>query len=233
MAPREAPKEVRVGQKTNPIGLRLGIVRTWDSRWFAGREYAGFLKEDLFIRKYIRSRLARAGVSKIIIERAPNKVTVTIHTARPGMVIGRKGAEVDQLRDELQHLTGKEIYINIQEVRKPEIDAQLIAEHVGQQLEQRIAFRRAMRKAVVSAMRMGALGIRIQCSGRLGGAEMGRTEHYREGRVPLHTLRAEVEFARHTAHTTFGCVGVKVWVYHGEVFDKPWIPKEKSERGMG
>jgi small subunit ribosomal protein S3 len=222
-----------VGQKTNPIGLRLGITRTWDSRWFAGREYARFLQEDLFIRRYIRGRLSRASVSKTIIERAPNKVTVTIHTARPGMVIGRKGAEVDQLRDELQHLTGKEIYINIQEVRKPEIDAQLIAEHIASQLEQRVAFRRAMRKAVVSAMRMGALGIRIQCGGRLGGAEMGRKEQYREGRVPLHTLRANVEFARHTAHTTFGCVGVKVWVYHGDVFEKAWVPKEKSERGMG
>ncbi|MCK4547756.1 MAG: 30S ribosomal protein S3 [Candidatus Eisenbacteria sp.] len=218
-----------MGQKANPIGLRLGIVRTWDSRWFATREYAKFLKEDLFIRKYVKGRLVRAGVSKVIIERAPNKVTVTIHTARPGMVIGRKGTEVDQLRDELQHLTSKEIYINIQEVRKPEIDAQLIAEHIASQLEQRMAFRRAMRKAVMSAMRMGALGIRVQCGGRLGGAEMGRSEKYREGRVPLHTLRANVDFARHTAHTTFGCVGVKVWVYHGDVFGKPWIPEEKSD----
>jgi len=222
-----------VGQKTNPIGFRLGIVRTWDSRWFAGREYAGFLKEDLFIRKYVRGRLPRAGVSKIVIERAPNKVTVTIHTARPGMVIGRKGAEVDQLRDELQHLTGKEIYINIQEVRKPEIDAHLIAEHIASQLKQRVAFRRAMRKAVVWAIRMGAIGIRIQCGGRLGGAEMARGEAYRDGRVPLHTLRADIDFARYTAHTTFGCVGVKVWVYHGDLFEKSWIPKERAERATG
>lgn len=222
-----------MGQKTNPIGLRLGIVKTWDSRWFAGREYADFLKEDLFIRKYVRGRLPRAGVSKIVIERAPNKVTVTIHTARPGMVIGRKGAEVDQLRDELQHLTGKEIYINIQEVRKPEVDAQLIAEHIGSQLEARVAFRRAMRKALISAMRMGALGIRIQCRGRLAGTEMGRTEAYREGRVPLHTLRANIDFARHTAHTTFGCVGVKVWVYRGDLFEKPWIAKETAEGATG
>jgi small subunit ribosomal protein S3 len=222
-----------VGQKTNPVGLRLGIVRTWDSRWFAEREYANFLSEDLFIRKYVRGRLPRAGISKTIIERAPNKVTVTIHTARPGMVIGRKGAEVDQLRDELQHLTGKEIYINIQEVRKPEVDAQLIAEHIASQLKQRVAFRRAMRKAVVSAMRMGAVGVRIQCQGRLAGSEMARSEAYRDGRVPLHTLRANIDFARYTAHTTFGCVGVKVWVYHGDVFDKPWLAKEKTEKATG
>jgi len=223
-----------MGQKVHPIGFRLAVTKDWQSKWYAPRlEYADQLHEDLRIRRFLDRRLQKGAVSKVVIERAPNKVTVTIHTARPGMVIGRKGAEVDQLRDELQHLTHKEIYINIQEVRKPEIDAQLIAEHVGQQLEQRIAFRRAMRKAVVSAMRMGALGIRIQCGGRLGGAEMGRSEQYREGRVPLHTLRAHVEFARHTAHTTFGCVGVKVWVYHGEVFEKPWIPKEQSERGMG
>jgi len=209
-----------VGQKTNPVGMRLGIVRTWDSRWFAGKEYPRLLQEDLFIRKYLKSRLHRAGISRFVIERAPKKITITIHTARPGMVIGRKGAEVDQIRDELQLMTKKEIYINIQEVKRPEIDAALVAEHVAHQLEQRVAFRRVMKKAMSTAMRAGAQGIRICSNGRLGGAEMSRTEWYREGRVPLHTFRADIDFARATAMTTYGTVGVKVWVFKEEVFDK-------------
>jgi small subunit ribosomal protein S3 len=200
--------------------MRLGIVKTWDSRWFAGKDYPELLKEDLFIRKYLKSRLHRAGISRFVIERAPKKITITIHTARPGMVIGRKGAEVDQIRDELQHLTKKEIYINIQEVKRPEVDAALVAEHVAHQLEQRVAFRRAMKKAMSTAMRAGAQGIRICSNGRLGGAEMSRTEWYREGRVPLHTFRADIDFARATAMTTYGTVGVKVWVFKEEVFDK-------------
>jgi small subunit ribosomal protein S3 len=207
-----------LGQKTNPIGLRLGIVKTWDSRWFARKGYAELLKEDIFIRKYITSRLQRAGISKVVIDRAPKKITVTIHTARPGIVIGRKGAEVDQLRDELQHITKKEIHVNIQEVEKPELDAQLVAEHVASQLEQRVSHRRAMKKAIASAMRAGAKGIKICCKGRLAGSEMARVEQYMEGRVPLHTLRADVDYARATARTTYGTSGVKVWVFHGEIF---------------
>jgi len=210
-----------LGQKTNPVGLRLGIVKTWDSRWFASKGYCDLLKEDIFIRKYITSRLQRAGISKVVIDRAPKKITVTIFTARPGIVIGRKGTEVDQLRDELQHITKKEIHVNIQEVEKPEIDAQLVAEHVASQLEQRVSHRRAMKKAIASAMRAGAKGIKIMCKGRLGGAEMSRVEQYMEGRVPLHTLRADVDYARATARTTYGTSGVKVWVFHGEIFGKP------------
>jgi small subunit ribosomal protein S3 len=209
-----------VGQKTNPIGLRLGINRTWDSRWFTTKDYARWLSEDIKIRKYIKKRLYKAGVAKIEIERASGKATVNIFTARPGMVIGRKGSEVDMLRDELKHLAGKEIQINIKDVKKPELNAQLVAEHIAMQLEQRVSFRRAMKKTLASAMRMGAKGIKVKTSGRLGGAEMSRTEGYHEGRVPLHTLRADIDYATATAHTTFGCVGVKVWIYRGEVFPK-------------
>jgi small subunit ribosomal protein S3 len=209
-----------VGQKVNPIGMRLGINRTWDSRWFAEKDYADLLREDIVIRKYIKSRLERAGISRIVIERAPKRVTVNIHTARPGIVIGRKGAEVDKLRDELQHLTGKEIYINIVEIRNAETDAQLVAENIVRQLEQRISYRRAMKRAVASAMRMGAQGIKVRCAGRLGGAEMARMVSYREGRVPLHTLRADIDYATATARTTAGSVGVQVWVFNGEVFSR-------------
>ena len=209
-----------MGQKTHPVGLRLGIIKTWDSRWFATRNYAKLLKEDLFIRKYIKGRLQRAGISKVEIDRAPKKVTIMIHTARPGIVIGRKGQEVDQLRDELQHLTNKEIYINIKEVNRAETDAQLISEHIARQLEGRVSFRRTMKKAVASAMRMGAKGIKVACAGRLAGAEMARREGYKEGRIPLHTLRADIDYAQTTAHTTFGCIGVKVWVFKGEVIGK-------------
>ncbi len=207
-----------MGQKTNPIGFRLGITRTWDSRWYAKKDYADLLREDIFIRKYITSRLHRAGISRVVIDRAPKKITVTIYTARPGIVIGRKGAEVDQLRDELQHITKKEIHVNIQEVEKPELDAKLVAEHIASQLVQRVSHRRAMKKAIASSMRAGAKGIKIQCKGRLGGAEMARCEHYMEGRVPLHTLRADVDYARATARTTYGTIGIKVWIFHGEKF---------------
>ncbi len=207
-----------MGQKTNPIGFRLGIIRTWDSRWYAKKDYADLLREDIFIRRYITSRLHRAGISRVIIDRAPKKITVTIHTARPGIVIGRKGAEVDQLRDELQHVTKKEIHVNIQEVEKPELDAKLVAEHIASQLVQRVSHRRAMKKAIAASMRAGAKGIKIQCKGRLGGAEMARCEHYMDGRVPLHTLRADVDYARATARTTYGTIGIKVWIFHGEKF---------------
>ncbi len=207
-----------MGQKTNPVGLRLGINRTWDSRWFSSKEYSKWLDEDIKVRNYVKRRLFKAGVARIEIERSGGKATVNIYTARPGMVIGRKGSEVDQLREELKVRCGREVQINIKDVKKPELNAQLVAEHIALQLQQRVAFRRAMKKTIASAMRMGAQGIKVQCSGRLGGAEIARREGYHEGRVPLHTLRADIDFARWTAHTTFGCVGVKVWIYKGEVF---------------
>jgi len=210
-----------VGQKTNPIGFRLGVINTWDSRWFARKDYAKLLEEDLFIRKYLKKRLSQAGISKIVIQRAVSKVTVNISTARPGLVIGRRGQQVDQLRDELQHITKKEVFLNIDEVKKPDLDATLVAEHVARQLEQRVSFRRAMKKALASTMRSGAGGIRIICSGRLGGSEMARTESYRDGRVPLHTLRADIDFARATARTIYGTCGVKIWIFKGEILDKP------------
>ena len=206
-----------MGQKVNPIGLRLGINRTWDSRWFAKKDYAGLLHEDVEIRKFLRKRLAQAGISRIIIERPAKKARVTIHSARPGVVIGRKGADIEKLRSDLAKMTGSEVSLNIVEIRKPEIDAKLIADNIAQQLERRVAFRRAMKRAVQSAMRLGALGIRINCSGRLGGAEIARMEWYREGRVPLHTLRAEIDFGEGTAKTTYGTCGVKVWVFKGEI----------------
>jgi small subunit ribosomal protein S3 len=212
-----------LGQKTNPVGLRLGIIKTWDSRWFAQKGFAELLQEDIMLRRYLKKRLSQAGISKIIIQRAAGKVTVTIRTARPGLVIGRRGAQVDQLKDELQHVTKKEVLLNIEEVKKPDLDAQLVAEHVARQLEQRVSFRRAMKRAITSAMRGGALGVKIGCSGRLGGAEMARHETYKEGRVPLHTLRADIDYATATAHTTYGCVGVKVWVFHGEVLERPSV----------
>jgi small subunit ribosomal protein S3 len=209
-----------LGQKTNPIGLRLGINRLWDSMWFAQKNFANWLEEDVMIRKYIKRRLARAGVAKIEIERRGDKVRVHIHTARPGMVIGRKGAEVDFLSEEMAHLTGKNVQIDIKEVKRPELNAMLVAEHIAGQIEQRVSYRRAMKKAIGSAMRMGALGIKLKTSGRLGGAEMSRVEGYMDGRVPLHTLRADIDFARATAFTTYGTVGIKVWMYLGELFPK-------------
>ena len=206
-----------MGQKVNPIGLRVGINRTWDSRWFAGRDFANLLHEDLKLKKYLTERLGQAGVSRIVIERPAKKARVTIHTARPGVVIGKKGADIEKLRADLAKMTGSEVSLNIVEIRKPEIDAKLIADNIAQQLERRVAFRRAMKRAVQSAMRLGALGIRINCSGRLGGAEIARMEWYREGRVPLHTLRAEIDFGESTAKTTYGAIGVKCWIFKGEV----------------
>jgi small subunit ribosomal protein S3 len=207
-----------MGQKTNPVGFRLGINRTWDSRWFATKEYSKWLDEDIKIRNYIKKRLFKAGVARVEIERSGGKASVNIFTARPGMVIGRKGSEVDLLRAELKARCGRDVQINIKDVKKPELNAQLVAEHIAMQLQQRVAFRRAMKKTIQSAMRMGAQGIKVQCAGRLGGSEIARSEGYHEGRVPLHTLRADIDFARSTAHTTFGTVGVKVWIYKGEVF---------------
>jgi small subunit ribosomal protein S3 len=206
-----------MGQKINPIGLRLGINRTWDSRWYADRDYAKLLHSDLKLRKFLSSRLQQAGVSRIVIERPAKKARVTIHSARPGVVIGKKGADIEKLRGELAKMTGSEVNLNIVEIRKPEIDAKLIAENISNQLERRVAFRRAMKRAVQSAMRLGAQGIRINCSGRLGGAEIARMEWYREGRVPLHTLRADVDYGTATAKTTYGTCGVKVWVFKGEI----------------
>ncbi len=209
-----------MGQKTHPVGFRLGIVKDWSSRWFAGRDFPELLQEDLMLRCYIKSRLQRASVAAVDIERAPKRVTISIHTARPGIVIGRKGAEVDKLRDELKHITGKEIYINIQEIKRAELTAQLVADNIARQLEQRVSFRRAMKKAVASSMRMGAEGIKVVCAGRLGGAEMSRTEKSEPaGRVPLHTLRADIDYARSTAFTTSGTIGVKVWICNGEIVD--------------
>jgi len=209
-----------LGQKVNPVGLRLGINRTWDSRWFASKNYSKWLEEDITIRKYLKKLLAGAGVSRIVIERQSGKVRITIYTARPGMVIGRKGAEVDFLSDELAHLTDKEINLDIKEVKRPELDARLVAEHIAGQLEMRVSFRRAMKKAIGSAIRMGAEGIKITCGGRLGGAEMSRSESYMEGKVPLHTLRADIDYAQAVSYTTYGEIGVKVWIYKGELFSK-------------
>ena len=208
-----------MGQKTNPIGFRLGIVKPWVSRWFAGKDMPALLKEDELIRKYLLTRLGHAAIAEIHIERRPGKVTVTIHTGRPGVVIGKKGTEVDKLRDELAQLTGKEAAINVEEIKRPETSAQLVADNIAHQLEQRISFRRAMKRALQSAMRMGAQGIKVRASGRLGGAEIARTEGYHEGRVPLHTLRADIDYATSTAKTTYGTIGIKVWIFKGEVVE--------------
>ncbi len=209
-----------MGQKTHPTGFRLGIVKTWSSKWYAKRDFTKFLHEDLQLRKYIKAKLQHAGVAKIDIERAANKVRITICTARPGIIIGKKGSEIEKLKGELQNMTDKEVYINITEVQRPETDSQLIAENVCLQLERRIAFRRAMKKAVTSALKCGAQGIKITCAGRLGGAEIARTEWYREGRVPLHTLRADIDYGFAEAKTTYGLIGVKVLVFHGETVTK-------------
>jgi small subunit ribosomal protein S3 len=206
-----------MGQKVNPIGLRLGVNRTWDSRWFADDTYAPLLQEDLKIREFLYSRLAQAGVSRIVIERPAKKARITIHTARPGVVIGKKGADIEKIRQDLGKLTKADVHLNIVEIRKPEIDAKLVAEGIAQQLERRVSTRRAMKRAVQSAMRLGAQGIRINCGGRLGGAEIARSVWYREGRVPLHTLRAHVDYGQAAARTTYGVCGVKVWIYKGDI----------------
>jgi small subunit ribosomal protein S3 len=206
-----------LGQKTHPIGNRLGIVKTWDSRWYAKKGYSDQLLEDISIRRMLKEKLFHAGVPRIEIERAGQNIRVIIHTARPGIIIGKKGAEVEKLRKELKAMTGKEVSIDIKEVRKPEVDAQLVAENVALQLEKRVAFRRAMKKSVASALRFGTLGVKISCSGRLAGAEIARSEWYREGRVPLHTFRADIDYGYARARTTYGVIGVKVWMYHGDI----------------
>jgi small subunit ribosomal protein S3 len=208
-----------VGQKTHPYGFRLGVIKPWRSRWFARGDFPDLLREDELIRKYLKTRLGHAAISDVHIDRRPGKVSVTIFTGRPGVVIGKRGAEVDKLRDELAQLTGKEIGINVEEIKRPELDAQLVADNVAHQLTQRVSFRRAMKRAVQSAMRMGAQGIKLRCAGRLGGAEIARSEGYHEGRVPLHTLRADVDYSTSTARTTFGTIGVKVWIFKGEVVE--------------
>jgi small subunit ribosomal protein S3 len=217
-----------MGQKVNPVGLRLGINRTWDSRWYARKgEYARLLHEDIKIRGWLMKQLKQAAVSKIVIERPHKKCRVTIHSARPGVVIGKKGADIDKLRKAVTKMTDSEVIINIVEIRKPELDSHLVAESIGQQLERRVAFRRAMKRAVQSAMRLGAGGIRINCSGRLGGNEIARMEWYREGRVPLHTLRADVDYGTATAFTTYGTCGVKVWIFKGEILEHDPMAQDK------
>lgn len=217
-----------MGQKVNPNGLRLGINRTWDSRWFANKkDYVKLLHEDLQVREYIMEKLAGAGISRIVIERPTKKARITIYSARPGVVIGKKGQDIDSLKLQLQKMTDNEVSLNIVEIRKPELDATLVAESIAQQLEKRIAFRRAMKRAVQTALRFGAQGIRITCSGRLGGAEIARVEWYREGRVPLHTLRADVDYGTATAHTAYGCCGIKVWIFKGDIMAHDPMAQEK------
>jgi small subunit ribosomal protein S3 len=213
-----------LGQKVNPISLRLGIVKTWESRWFAGKKYADYIFEDYQIRKFVKEKLHHAGVAKIEIERSTRRVRLRIFTARPGIVIGKKGSEIEKLKKSLEGRVSQEVLIDIQEIRKPEVDAQLVAENVAMQIERRVAFRRAMKRGVSSAMRFGAQGVKIICSGRLGGAEMARTEWYREGRVPLHTLRADIDYGFTEARTTYGIIGIKVFMFHGEI-----LKKDKAE----
>ena len=208
-----------MGQKTHPRGFRLGVVKPWRSRWYAERTFGELLREDETIRKYLHQRLSHAAVAQVEIDRKPQKIVVTVHTARPGVVIGKQGAEVDKLRDELAHLTKSEVAINVEEIKRPELEAQLVADSIAHQLQQRISFRRALKRAVQSAMRAGAEGIRVKVGGRLGGAEIARVEGYHEGRVPLHTLRADIDYATSTAKTTYGTIGVKVWIFKGEVVE--------------
>ena len=216
-----------MGQKVNPIGLRLGINRTWDSRWFSDSQYAEMLHEDLHIRNLIHKRLLQAGVARVVIERPTKKARVTIHTARPGVVIGKKGADIEKLRSDIAKMTDSEVHLNIVEIRKPEIEAQLVAENIAQQMERRVSIRRAMKRAVQSAMRLGAQGIRVNCSGRLGGAEIARTVWYREGRVPLHTMRANIDYGTSTGRTTYGACGVKIWIYKGEILSHDPMAMDK------
>ncbi len=222
-----------MGQKTNPIGMRLGIIKGWDSNWYGGNKYEAKLVEDDKIRKYLNARLSKAGISKIIIERTLKLITVTINTARPGIIIGKGGQEVDKLKEELKKLTQKEVQINISEIKRPELDAFLVAQNVAKQIEGRISFRRAVKTGISSTMRLGAEGIKITVAGRLGGAEMARTETYKEGRIPLHTLRADIDFAKVEAHTTYGRIGVKVWICKGEVFGKKELTPFTEEPAKG
>jgi small subunit ribosomal protein S3 len=219
-----------MGQKTHPKLFRIGVIDSWDSKWFARHDYAKLLHEDFKIKKFLKSRLYHAGISRIEIESAANKAKINIHTARPGIVIGKKGAEIEKLKKELSRLTGREVYLNIIEVRRPDLDAQLVGENVGLQLERRVAFRRAMKESVSRAMRMGAQGIKIQCAGRLGGTEIARTEWYREGRVPLHTLRADISYGFAESKTTYGVIGVKVWIFRGEVLTEE---EQQQKTAMG
>jgi len=222
-----------MGQKTNPVGFRLGVIRGWDSNWYADRDFAAKLVEDEEIRKYMATRLKRAGLARVVVERTPRRVILTLHTSRPGIVIGRGGAEVEKLREELKKLTDKDIQININEIKRPELDASLVAQNIAQQLEGRISFRRAMKQSISATMRSGAEGVRIKLSGRLGGAEMGRTEQYLEGRVPLHTLRADIDYAEATAFTIYGTLGVKVWIYRGEILGRPDLsPNVQAQRNQ-
>ncbi|MGF1446904.1 MAG: 30S ribosomal protein S3 [Pikeienuella sp.] len=222
-----------MGHKVNPIGLRVGINRTWDSRWFANtREYGDLLHEDLAIRKFIKDECKQAGVSRVVIERPHRKCRITIHTARPGVIIGKKGADIEKLRKKLSKFTDSELHLNIVEIRRPEVDAQLVAENICQQLERRVSFRRALKRSVQNAMRMGAQGIRINAAGRLGGAEIARTEWYREGRVPLHTLRADIDYAHAEGLTAYGIIGVKVWIFKGEIMEHDPSARDKREQEM-
>ncbi|MEJ2659852.1 MAG: 30S ribosomal protein S3 [Desulfobacteraceae bacterium] len=215
-----------MGQKVNPIGLRLGIVKTWESRWFSDKKYAEYIRVDYNLRKFIKKKLFHAGISRIEIERSAKRIRLRIHTARPGIVIGKKGTEIERLKKEIEDKVSQEVTIDIQEVRKPEIDAQLLAENVAMQIERRVAFRRAMKRGVTSAIRFGALGVKVICAGRLGGAEMARTEWYREGRVPLHTLRADIDYGFTEARTTYGTIGIKVYVFKGEILKKDQLEME-------
>ena len=209
-----------MGQKVNPIGFRIGIIRSWDSNWYDEKDFAGKLQEDIQVRHYVRGRMKKAGISRILIDRTPKRAVVTIHTSRPGIVIGRSGKEIAQLEEELKKITNKEVKILIHEIKRPELDSYLLAENIASQLEGRISFRRAMKMSITSAMRMGAEGVRVMCGGRLGGAEIARSEQYKEGRIPLHTLRADIDYAQATAMTIYGTIGVKVWICRGEVLDK-------------
>ena len=218
-----------MGQKANAIGLRLGVNKSWDSRWFAEKNYAKLLQEDLMLRKFLLKRLSLAGVSKVLIERPAKLAKITVYTARPGVIIGKKGSDIEKLRNDIIKMVGGDASLNIVEVKKPEIDSKLVADNIAQQLERRIAFRRAMKRAVQSAIRLGALGIRVNCSGRLGGAEIARTEWYREGRVPLHTLRANIDYGVARANTTYGICGIKVWIFKGEILEHDPMATEKQE----
>lgn len=222
-----------MGQKVNPIGMRLQVNRTWDSRWYASsKDFGNLLLEDLKIKKFINKECKQSGISKVIIERPHKKCRVTIHTARPGVIIGKKGADIETLRQKLASLTESELHLNIVEVRKPELDAQLVAEGIAQQLERRVSFRRAMKRGVQSAMRMGALGIRVNVAGRLGGAEIARTEWYREGRVPLHTLRADIDYANYEAETAYGIIGIKVWIFKGEIMEHDPSARDRRQQEL-
>lgn len=223
-----------MGQKVNPVGFRLGVIKGWDSNWYGGKDFADKLVEDEKIRKYIMARIPKGGISRIVIERTLKRVTITINTARPGVVIGKGGAEVDKIKDELKQITGKDVQINIFEIKRPELDAKLVGESIAQQLQARISFRRAMKMAIQAALRVGAEGIKIQCGGRLGGAEIARSEQYKEGRTPLHTLRADIDYALSEAQTVYGKIGIKVWVMRGEVFGKPDLsPNQQPAGGQG